>query len=274
MKPLTRIAPTPSGFLHKGNVFSFLLTQRLAKEIGADVLLRIDDIDNERFRIEYVNDIFNTLFKMKMEWQVGPHSPEEFIEHWSQLTRKDQYNKLLDMLVATGRVYACSCSRKDLSAQQALTAHTCRQLSIPLDSPNVAWRFRIEPTDLVEIRIFGHQNQEVTVANMITDPVVRKRDGVASYQVASLADDLYFGVTHIVRGQDLWPSTLFQLLMAQVVGAQHFSEVEFVHHSLLANAQGEKLSKSAGAAAFRSKNEATSNDVLHRLREQVNHYQW
>lgn len=276
MKPLTRIAPTPSGFLHKGNAFNFMLVQKLAQHIGAEVLLRIDDLDADRIRPAYLSDIFSTLEGMGIAWHVGPRSAHEFAEHWSQRHRIPLYNKVLNDLVAANRVYACGCSRKQLLARKDPMTHHCRDSELPLDTPNVAWRFRLENSDFVNLRVFGHQIQCLCVAQFISDPVVRKRDGVAAYQVASLADDLHFGITHIVRGHDLLPSTLFQLLMANSINVEAFANIEFVHHPLLTDGQGAKLSKSAGADAFQTAltSEEKIETAIKELVAEVDRYQW
>jgi len=84
---LTRIAPTPSGYLHLGNVFSFALTAALARRSGAEILLRIDDLDRERVQREYVEDIFETLAFMGIPWDRGPRSFDELTRAWSQVLR-------------------------------------------------------------------------------------------------------------------------------------------------------------------------------------------
>src|ERR1044072_3055513 len=112
----TRIAPTPSGYLHIGNAFSFLLTALHAKKRGASLLLRIDDIDDERKRPEYVNDIFTSLEWLGIEWNEGPSGPEDFELNWSQNRRLDIYKGILPRLREAEIIFACECSRKKLAS--------------------------------------------------------------------------------------------------------------------------------------------------------------
>jgi len=107
----TRIAPTPSGFLHLGNVLSFSITAALAGKAGARILLRIDDIDRERTDKRYVEDIFETLRYLGIPWDEGPKNFEEFQQEYSQVHRMGLYVTALEELKATGQLFACECSR-------------------------------------------------------------------------------------------------------------------------------------------------------------------
>src|SRR6185312_6440352 len=94
----TRIAPTPSGFLHLGNAYSFALTAALAGKYGARILLRIDDLDRERVQKQYVQDIFDTLNFLEIPWHEGPRNMDEYEKQYSQIHRLDLYRQTLDML--------------------------------------------------------------------------------------------------------------------------------------------------------------------------------
>ncbi len=109
----TRIAPTPSGYLHAGNGAAFILAWKLAREAGGKILLRIDDLDAERVRPEYVEDIFETLHWLGVEWDEGPRNTDELQSTWSQHLRMARYQELVEQLREGGHLYACSCSRKD-----------------------------------------------------------------------------------------------------------------------------------------------------------------
>ena len=97
----TRIAPTPSGLLHEGNGISFLLTYALARAYEGQILLRIDDLDAERMRLAYLDDIFRTLDWLGIEWDEGPSSVADFQQNWSQHHRLDLYQNALDTLKNT-----------------------------------------------------------------------------------------------------------------------------------------------------------------------------
>lgn len=240
----TRIAPTPSGYLHAGNALNFLVTAALAERAGATLLLRIDDLDRERYRPAYVADIFETLHFLKIKWQEGPKNIADFEERWSQQHRMDLYNGGLKKLRESGRVFACTCSRTQISSCN------CGQKKLPLDTPGASWRLITDETPITVKELDGN----ITTAPLpaeIKNFVVRRKDGVPAYQLASVVDDLHFGIDFIVRGDDLWPSTLAQHYLAKMLGEEKFAEISFLHHPLLTSATGEKLSKSAGALSVK-----------------------
>ncbi|GAB4092741.1 nucleotidyl transferase family protein [Flaviaesturariibacter terrae] len=249
----TRIAPTPSGYLHRGNALSFLLTAARAQAAGARLLLRIDDMDRERVRPEYVADIFETLRFLQITPDEGPRDPADFEAAWSQRLRMPLYTAALDRLAAEGLVFACTCSRADLLRAQpdGIYTGTCRNKGLPLNTPGASWRLRTEPD--LELLVHRQQGEAIRARLPVaqTDFVVRKKDGCAAYQLSSLVDDVHFGVDHIVRGEDLWESTLAQLYLAGRLGSDAFLRCSFEHHPLLTDASGEKLSKSAGADSIR-----------------------
>lgn len=239
----TRIAPTPSGFLHSGNIFSFQLTAKLAAETGAEILLRIDDLDAARKRPEYVEHIFETLHNLGIRWQLGPQTPAEFETNWSQHLRLPLYNATLQQLLQQqGLVYACTCSRRELSASNGTC--NCKNNNLPFDTPDAAWRVAVEPGTVIRFTDLQRGNVEIDLAEAAGDFTVRRRDGIPAYQIASLTDDVHFGITHIVRGEDLLPSTAAQLFLAEKLGLNSFLHSKFLHHALITDESGQKLSKS------------------------------
>lgn len=267
----TRIAPTPSGLLHAGNGASFLLAWKLAREAGGRVLLRIDDLDAERASPAYVQDIFDTLHGLGIEWEEGPRNLRELELTWSQHRRMDAYQALLEALRASGRLYACNCSRKEVAERagtQVYDGH-CRNRKLGLDTPEVAWRLRLPAGITVRMHTWPDGNVEECVLDA-PDPVVRQRNGRPAYHVASLADDLHFSVDAIVRGVDLLPSTLVQLYMAQLLDRPAFLQVRFLHHPMVVGRGGEKLSKSAGAISLRHwRDSGRTAQEVHALAEQL-----
>jgi glutamyl-tRNA synthetase len=249
----TRLAPTPSGFLHLGNVFSFVLTIQLAREKGAKVLLRIDDLDRPRVDERYIQDIFETLNFLDIHWDEGPKDSTDFASAWSQLHRMELYRTALQNLRQQGTLFACSCSRTQIAREAAGGVYpgTCRDKGISLDAPDVSWRLR---TDMSRELAVGGVDGGVTRGRLditMRDFVVRKRDGYPAYQLTSVVDDLHFGVDIIVRGQDLWPSTLAQLYLASLLpGGKELEKARFYHHELLRGADGGKLSKSEGSTSI------------------------
>jgi glutamyl/glutaminyl-tRNA synthetase len=247
----TRIAPTPSGYLHLGNALSFAITWALARKQQGIVVLRIDDLDNARFRPEYLQDIFDTLNFMGIDYDEGPRSPQDFQENYSQLLRLPTYQAQLEKLVQQGMVYACPCSRSQIAAlsPQGLYPLTCRHEQLPLDTPNAAWRVHIPDGTVVYFKDQLLGNCTVALAIEMPDFVVRRKDGIPAYQIASIADDLAMGINLIVRGEDLMLSTAAQLFLAQHTGATDFTNAQFVHHPLIVS-EGSKLSKSHDALSL------------------------
>ena len=234
----TRLAPTPSGYLHPGNVASFLLTQSLAQKHGAKILLRIDDNDAQRYRPAYAQHIFDTLAQCGIGFHEGPQTVHELEAHWSQRHRLALYAAALQKLIDRKKIFACTCSRTTVIC-------TCAQKNLSLDTPGAAWRLHTTETP-VAVRNLGGNTITALLPASQKNFVVRRRDNLPAYHLCSVTDDLHFGVDLIVRGEDLWPSTLAQLQLAEALGEKSFAQICFVHHQVLLDAQGKKLSKSAG----------------------------
>lgn len=251
---LTRIAPTPSGYLHLGNAYSFLVTQALAKKHGAKILLRIDDLDRERYRPEYVEDIFETLDFLEVKIDLGPKNLEEFESEWSQIHRMGKYEEKSNILRADARVFACDCSRKKIQQLDSSGYYLgqCVDRKIPLDKSQVAWRMNTMEADFVKVIHYPNEQKSAMIPQDAAFYVVRKRDGLPAYHLTSVVDDLHFGVDLIVRGSDLYSATLAQLDLVRNLGDTGFEKVTFYHHPLVKGPKHEKLSKSDGATSVRS----------------------
>lgn len=250
---LTRFAPTPSGYLHTGNAFSFILTWLLARLQGGKILLRIDDLDNERLRPAYLDDIFYSLDWLGLDYDFGPSGAADFYGQWSQHKRMDLYRAALTNLEPC--LFACVCSRKQWQ-QASLDGQypgTCIARQLPLASPDAVWRL-LTPADAeICFRAAGcNTPRRERPADWMRHPVVRRKDGLPAYQLASVADDCHFGVNWVVRGQDLYASTVIQCYIAQKLGQVAFADITFYHHPLLKGADGKKLSKSAGSTALKT----------------------
>lgn len=261
----TRLAPTPSGYLHVGNALNFLLTSALAKKSGANVLLRIDDLDRERYRSAYAEDVFETLHFLSIDWNEGPRDVGEFETIWSQRHRMNLYRAALDRLRQKEVVFACVCSRKQSDVCN------CQEKTLPLDAPDASWRLVTDENVIAVKDIYG-KTKTTTLPAEMKNFVVRKKDGLPAYQLSSLVDDLHFGIDLIVRGEDLWPSTLAQHFLATQLGESRFASVSFFHHPLLTD-NGKKLSKSAGAASVKNWRESGRDltQFIQRLEELIEH---
>ncbi|WP_114777429.1 glutamate--tRNA ligase family protein [Botryobacter ruber] len=242
----TRIAPTPSGYLHLGNALSFAITWALARQQQGTVVLRIDDLDNTRFRQEYLQDIFDTLHFMGLDYDEGPRDATDFTQNFSQHLRLPLYNQMLEELAAQHLLYACPCSRSQIAAVSPEGNYplTCRDKQFPLDLPDATWRIRIPAGTEISFHDLLLGNCTVPLAAEMPDFVVRRKDGIPAYQVASVCDDLLMGINTVVRGEDLLLSTAAQLFLAQQTDATGFLNVRFVHHPIVREESGSKLSKS------------------------------
>jgi glutamyl/glutaminyl-tRNA synthetase len=247
----TRIAPTPSGYLHLGNAFSFLLTALIARKASGSILLRIDDIDSERTKPEYVSDIFESLEWLGIEWQEGPTGPDDFEQNWSQHKRLDIYAALLAQLREQHQLFACECSRKKMeSISGNAYPGFCETAGIPLDSLDTSWRIKVPNDRVVSFHDERIGQVHFPLGSETGSFIVRKKDKLPSYQLVSLADDTHFRVNFIVRGEDLLPSTAMQLFLAEQLKLEGFTNSQFLHHQLQRDESGQKLSKSAGSVSL------------------------
>jgi len=265
----TRIAPTPSGFLHLGNLLSFLITAFIAERENAAIVLRIDDLDRNRVRDIYIQDIFETLKFFNIPWNEGPRNPIDFQKWYSQTKRINLYNDALNMLREKNLVYACTCSRTMLGNSPGIDHHICKcaQQKIPLDKANAAWRLKTGTNPEIEFIDYSSGKKKEILATEMSDFVVKKKDGNASYQLTSIIDDIYLGIDLIIRGNDLYPSTIAQNILAAVLEKEEFKQITFLHHPLILGDSGEKLSKSAGATSLHYLRKAgfTAIDIYNQL---------
>ena len=259
-KIISRIAPTPSGYLHAGNAFSFVLSWLLVRSMNGKLLLRIDDSDTSRSRPEFIEDIFFTLDWLGLEYDLGPEGPDDFNRNFSQKHRMDLYRSVLEELMEkTDLVYACSCSRKQIKEHNSTGLYTghCRNRALLFSGKRIAWRIQVpEEKELAYLELTDTSTKKLQPGREMGDFVIRRKDGLPAYQITSLTDDMHFGVNLLVRGEDLCISTAAQLYLAEQLSRQgskwkgkaaSFIEAGFFHHPLLTNSEGEKLSKSKGA---------------------------
>lgn len=264
----TRIAPTPSGYLHLGNVLSFALTAALAKKTGAKILLRLDDLDQGRANLLYVQDIFDTLNFLNIPWDEGPRNVPEYQSTWSQMQRMDLYKNALLQLAQQNNVFACHCSRSQLHGNGY--SGTCCDKHIPLDTANISWRLFTDNKALA-VNTLNSGVIKTQLPDAMKDFVVKKKDGYPAYQLASLIDDSYFGVDLVVRGEDLYPSTIAQHYLADVLHRDYFHNTTFYHHPLLMESAEKKISKSAGATSVKYLREQgkTAADVYGEISKRI-----
>ena len=258
---VTRIAPTPSGFLHLGNAVNASLISLLAAQWGADTILRIDDMDSTRSRPEYVDDIFATLEWLEIPWSKGPRHRAEFEQGFTMAARTEYYRSQLGLLSGSGcEVFACACSRAELATTGGLRcAGDCRAAGLDLVVERTALRLRIPEGTVVEIA-----DSRIDLAEAHGDVVLWRRDDLPSYHLVTVIEDRDQGVSDIVRGLDLLESSALHAWLAPHLDAENVARANFVHHALLTDDAGEKLSKSQLGSGPLPRTEVQREDVLHR----------
>lgn len=246
---VSRMAPTPSGYLHLGNAVNFLVTWVWVRRQGGTLHLRIDDMDGIRTRPEIVEDIFRSLEWLGLDWDSGPMGPEAFYREFSLQHRRDYYREcLMQCRKETDLLFACSCSRKKIAAagKKGLYPGTCRYCAHPLVKDHTALRLHVAKGTLMAVG-----TEEISLDEAMGDFVLWRKDDMPAYHLASVLEDAAHGVNLIVRGRDLLVSTAAQLYLAEVLGADLFQKCQFYHHDLILDQDGKKLSKSRGAYALK-----------------------
>jgi glutamyl/glutaminyl-tRNA synthetase len=249
----SRLAPTPSGFLHLGNILSFVITAAWVKSRQGKLVLRIDDFDTYRSRDAYIEDIFETLEFLEIGFDEGPKNLYEHKANYSQSLKTSRYLGFLEQLKSENMLYACICSRQDILKNSADGKYpfTCRDKGLSFDSEKVAWRIKVDANFNRFIADRFSKGKEQRLIERMPDFVVRRKDGLPAYQISSVVDDLDMHISGIVRGRDLFGSTLAQLYLAHCLGEHTFADIEFIHHPLIKNSELKKLSKSKGAHSIR-----------------------
>ena len=258
----TRFAPTPSGFLHEGNAFNFILTWLIARTQGGSILLRIDDLDAPRLRSAYLEDIFETLHWLGLDWDDGPQNATEHKKHFSQILRYDLYKSLIEKLIGSNKVFACTGSRKEIKENSINGQYTgkCRNNILSVFVNDLPLRLMTDDTISFEDAILGIQR--ICLPIEMKDPIIFRKESISAYQIASLADDIHFEINTIIRGIDLLPSTAFQIYIANLIGDNQFSKSTYYHHPLMQDDNGKKLSKSAGSLSIKAQREINSTPAI------------
>jgi glutamyl-tRNA synthetase/glutamyl-Q tRNA(Asp) synthetase len=233
---LTRFAPAPTGYLHLGHVVNALHVWGAARQRHGEVLLRIEDHDRQRSKLEYEAAILEDL-----AWLGFRHDGEVV----RQRERGHIYHKALQRLIDRKLVYGCTCTRNDINGERY--ANTCRDKGIALGD-GVGWRVIMEPgVERFVDAILGPQEQDPS--EQCGDLLVRDRLGNWTYQYAATVDDHVQRITDVIRGQDLLSSTGRQIRLARLLGRQETAR--FSHHALVMKSAAQKLSKSDGDTGVR-----------------------
>ncbi|WP_426450254.1 tRNA glutamyl-Q(34) synthetase GluQRS [Paenibacillus sp. S-38] len=259
-----RFAPTPSGLLHIGNAFTALLAWLQIRAASGSFVLRIEDIDTARSRPEYTEQLLKDLAWLGLDWDEGPDIGGPYASY-EQRSRLEAYASAVRRLGEDGWLYPCYCSRAELKAvaraphglasEGAAYPGLCRHLTAAERAQRAArkepaLRFAVPPREVVFTD--GLQGRQQVAAGSLGDFVVRRADGVFSYQLAVVLDDAAMGITDVLRGADLLDSTPRQLLLCEALGLR---PPAYHHVPLLCAPDGSRLSKrdrSLTLAALRS----------------------
>lgn len=264
-KPVVgRFAPSPTGRMHLGNVFTAMLSWLSVKSRGGRWILRIEDLDPQRSKLHHSLQIEDDLAWLGLDWDEGgtdnrgPNGP------YTQSMRHDIYRHYLDKLRGTGYTYPCTCTRAEIMATQAphqsdgriIYGGTCRPASLPHHAPPPqrphATRLWV-PDRTIQFTDLTYGPVSVNLAEHCGDFVLQRADGAWAYQLAVVIDDALMGVTEVMRGHDLLLSGAQQLYLYELLG---FETPQFAHVPLVCNTAGIRLSKrdaSLGMDALRSR---------------------
>lgn len=242
-----RFAPSPTGPLHFGSLVCALASYLDAKSHGGQWLLRIEDIDPPREEPGAADAILRSLEEHGLLWDGEPL--------W-QSTRLDVYNDYLEHLRQEGWLYDCHCTRGRIAQLNGVYDGRCRNANHDKNQAtakriNLSHSPSLATTILFNDRVVGLQEEHLE--QDVGDFILRRKDGLFAYQLAVVVDDIYQGITHIVRGRDLLDSTGRQLFLLQVLDS-HIPE--YAHIPVIVDRQANKLSKQNHARAI------THNETL------------
>jgi glutamyl-Q tRNA(Asp) synthetase len=268
----TRFAPSPNGALHLGHAFSALCAHDFARAAGGEFLLRIEDIDGTRSRAEHIDVIL-----ADMDWLgLVADRPVQY-----QSANIARYEQALERLKALGLLYRCTCTRGEIASALKLAPvphgpdgphypGTCRDRKIGENAPH-SWRLdmakavaRIELLKWTDLAA----GEQFADPMLFGDVVLWRKDAPASYHLAATVDDAADGISHVVRGRDLFAYTAIHRLLQELL---ELPEPEYWHHPLLLDDRGEKLAKSKSSPALSARRLAGEDGcaLIDNLRQSV-----
>jgi glutamyl-tRNA synthetase len=265
-----RLAPSPTGLLHLGHARTFWIAQERARARGGALVLRNEDLDSTRYKLEFVPQMIEDLHWFGFEWQEGPDCGGAF-GPYSQSERRSFYAAALEKLRDRGFVYSCTCSRKDIrdaaraphaEEDEVIYPGTCRSKGdawgladdgrIEIPSPvarQAALRFRVPNGEAVSFRDGNFGEQTFVAGQDFGDFVIWRQDGVPAYQLAVVVDDAAMQIAEVVRGADLLLSTARQILLYRALG---LTPPDFFHCALMRDGNGQRLAKRHDALSLRA----------------------
>lgn len=249
-----RFAPSPTGRMHAGNIFAALNAWLVAKSQGGEIVLRIEDLDASRSRVEFADAAMRDFEALGLIWDRGP-----YFQHG----RSDAYRAAYEQLGVIAHMYPCYCTRADLKAQSAPHAGEMRVYSgkclhmteaelasaaekASKEGRSPAWRIEVPDKEVSFDDLYQAHYQQNLVEDC-GDFILRRADGGFAYQLAVVVDDAEQGVNSVVRGIDLMSSTPRQIFLQESLGLPH---PEYAHFPLFTSPSGERLAKRHHAASY------------------------
>ena len=259
-----RLAPSPTGLLHLGHARTFWTAQERARVQNGVFVLRNEDLDPARSKPDFARAMLEDLRWFGFDWQEGPDCGGPF-GPYAQSERRDLYRAAFEKLRAAGRVYPCSCSRKDVQSatraphegdDELIYPGTCRPgqhsaLRTPHSEPN--WRFLVLDGESISFTDAHFGPQQFVAGKDFGDFAVWRHDDVPAYQLAVVVDDAAMQITEVVRGADLLVSTARQLLLHRALG---LTPPAFYHCPLMNDDSGRRLAKRHDALSLRALRES------------------
>jgi glutamyl/glutaminyl-tRNA synthetase len=263
-----RLAPSPTGLLHLGHAYAFWVASERARVAGGQLLLRIDDLDRERSKERFVDAMLEDLAWLGIAWE------QPVVR---QAERVMLYQKALERLIARGLAYPCTCSRKDLELaatapheadDEPIYNGRCRASVSEGLAPGVNYRLRVPDEERIVVRDGNLGEHAFICGQDFGDFLLWRKDGMPSYQLATVADDAEMGVTEVVRGRDLLKSAARQILVARGLGV---ASPAWFHVELVPDESGIRLAKRHDALSIRTLRERgmTPVEVLAMARQRV-----
>ena len=275
---ITRFAPSPTGSLHLGHAYSACLAHDMAQEAQGQFLLRIEDIDQSRARAQWETQIYDDLTWLGLSWPLPV---------MRQSDQMDRYRGALDQLAQQGLIYRCTCRRRDIEAASAAPQEgvptfgpdgriypgTCRGQSVTRAAEVEGATLRLDlarALDRLSQMSFTetgrrhkgrHEITQGTALAHIGDPVLARPDMGSSYHLSVVVDDAAQGVTHVIRGEDLFEATAIHVILQNLLA---YPVPQYHHHALIRDEQGKRLAKRDDARAIALYRDAgkTPADIL------------
>jgi len=260
-----RLAPSPTGHLHLGHARTFWVAAERARAAGGTLVLRNDDLDAIRFRLDFVDAMLEDLRWLGFHWQEGPDVGGPYAPY-NQSGRRAHYRAALDQLHAAGLIFPCTRSRRDVLEAIGAPHEGAgtddepvypKEFRPPAGAPlpplgekiSINWRLRVPDGEEIAFTDGRFGPQRAVAGRDFGDFLVWRKDDLPSYQLACAVDDAGMAITEVVRGADLIKSTFRQLLVYRALALR---APDFFHCPLMNDARGERLAKRHDALSLRT----------------------